>query len=138
LAASAAANQSNSARAAADAIHCLLHQRFLLHQPPPNTPLTSTSAGPVAKGGMLAMSGVKKRLTKKPAATTSAVMPVRPPSRMPAGGGHNTPVEHSGHTVWSNAPVKHNGQTHRSNHGVTAAMPCPDLQNACRKHNVSY
>jgi hypothetical protein len=50
--------------------------------------LTSTSAGPVAYGGMLAMSGVKKRLMKKPNATTSAVMPVRPPSRMPAGVNH--------------------------------------------------
>jgi hypothetical protein len=30
------------------------------------------------------MSGVKKRLMKKPNATVSAVMPVRPPSRMPA------------------------------------------------------
>jgi hypothetical protein len=46
--------------------------------------LTRTSAGPVANGGMLAMSGVKKRLMKKPNATVRAVMPVRPPSRIPA------------------------------------------------------
>jgi hypothetical protein len=37
--------------------------------------LTRMSAGPVAYGGTLAMSGVKKRLMKKHSDTTSAVMP---------------------------------------------------------------
>jgi hypothetical protein len=32
---------------------------------------------------MLAIRGVRKSEMKKPAATTIAVMPVRPPSRMP-------------------------------------------------------
>lgn len=44
---------------------------------------TRISAGPVAKGGMLAIRGVRNRERKKPAATVRAVRPVRPPSLMP-------------------------------------------------------
>lgn len=42
--------------------------------------LTSIRAGPVANGGMLAISGVKNNDKKKQNDTTKAVMPVRPPS----------------------------------------------------------
>jgi hypothetical protein len=48
---------------------------LLLQRLTPSLRLTRMSAGPVAYGGTLAMSGVKKRLTKKHSDTTSAVIP---------------------------------------------------------------
>lgn len=45
---------------------------------------TTIRAGPVAHGGKLAKMGEKKMEMKKPNATVKAVIPVRPPSAIPA------------------------------------------------------
>jgi len=45
---------------------------------------TTTSAGPVAQGGIEAKMGAKKREMKKQKAVEIEVRPVRPPSAIPA------------------------------------------------------
>jgi hypothetical protein len=45
---------------------------------------TTINAGPVDHGGKLAKIGEKKMETKKPKAMVMAVIPVRPPSAIPA------------------------------------------------------
>ena len=47
-----------------------------------NTP-TNINGGPTAHAGIDASNGVKKNAKKKYAATVNAVIPVRPPSRIP-------------------------------------------------------